>query len=132
VGETSVVKRGRKLVFKSVGRVVAAKDVTAGGCTPCSRGGGAAARDGSRILRTNLSDLVLGFADFVSSTSIYKSLASRLCSGGGEISISISNSIAWRSACGWLTGERTQATRKFVMKHGAPYRKRCELAPKRA
>jgi hypothetical protein len=28
--ETSVVKRGRKLVFKSVGRVLAAKDVTAG------------------------------------------------------------------------------------------------------
>ena len=30
VGETSVVKRGRKLVFKSVGRNLAAKDVTAG------------------------------------------------------------------------------------------------------
>jgi hypothetical protein len=50
VGETSVVKRGRKLVFKSVGRVLAAKDVTAG-AHHVRGGSGAAARDGSRILR---------------------------------------------------------------------------------
>lgn len=76
MGETSVVKRGRKLVFKSVGRVLAARDVTAG----AHRGGGAAARDGSRILRggifvhsdrTSLSDLVLSLAGFVSCTSIF-------------------------------------------------------------